>query len=126
MAPIRTLARAGDHILIDVLAPAGLQEAADASGATVHRFPHCSTLGVARRLSKLREKRPKDAILVVTEGLFSMDSDIPEIAALQSLCHRFRATLLVDVGHDLGALGRSGRGTLEEQRMTGKVDVVTG
>ncbi|MEO6388597.1 MAG: pyridoxal phosphate-dependent aminotransferase family protein, partial [Croceibacterium sp.] len=67
-----------------------------------------------------------NGILVVTESLFSMDSDTPDIAGLQDLAHEFNATLVVDVAHDLGNLGPTGRGFLEIQNMVGKVDVVMG
>ena len=45
--------------------------------------------------------------MVVTEGLFSMDSDTPDIAAMQALAREYGATLMVDVAHDLGNLGRT-------------------
>src|SRR6185312_8756267 len=65
-------------------------------------------------------------IMVVTESLFSMDSDTPDLAALQELCHEYRATLLVDVAHDLGCLGKEGRGHIGQQNMLGKIDLVMG
>jgi glycine C-acetyltransferase len=55
-----------------------------------------------------------------------MDSDMPDIAAMQALCDRFNATLLVDCAHDLGALGATGRGKLEDFGMVGKVDILVG
>jgi 7-keto-8-aminopelargonate synthetase-like enzyme len=55
-----------------------------------------------------------------------MDSDYPALEPLQALCHRYGATLLVDVAHDLGALGPGGMGTLGMQDMLGKVDLVMG
>lgn len=78
------LARPGDHILIDVLAHACLQEGAQASGAKVHRFPHLSLDGVKRRRLAIRKDEPAAGILVVTETLFSMDSDTPDLTALQA------------------------------------------
>lgn len=123
---IRALVRPGDHVVIDMLAHACLREAALAATPNVHRFPHLSTDGVARRLSRLRESYPAAGILVVTESLFSMDSDVPDLGALQLLCARHRATLMVDVAHDLGAIGPTGRGALEMQGMLGEVDVVMG
>jgi Aminotransferase class I and II len=77
-------------------------------------------------LTKIRAKDKENGILVVTEGLFSMDSDTPDLAALQALCHEFNATLVVDVAHDLGCLGEDGRGHIGMQNMLGKVDVVMG
>jgi glycine C-acetyltransferase len=55
-----------------------------------------------------------------------MDSDTPDIAALQALAHEYDAILVVDVAHDLGALGPKGRGHIGAQNMIGKVDVVMG
>jgi glycine C-acetyltransferase len=64
--------------------------------------------------------------MVVTEGLFSMDSDTPDLVALQGLCDEFSATLMVDVAHDLGNLGRDGKGFIGDQGMLGKIDLVMG
>ncbi|TCT04374.1 glycine C-acetyltransferase [Aquabacter spiritensis] len=123
---IKTLIRETDHVVIDVLAHACLQEGANAATANVHRFPHLSTDGVEKRLKRIRESDPKAGILVVTETLFSMDSDVPDIAAVQALCRQYDATLLVDCAHDLGALGENGHGVLGSQDMVGKVDILMG
>jgi glycine C-acetyltransferase len=64
--------------------------------------------------------------MVVTEGLFSMDSDTPDLLAFQDLCNEYGATLLVDVAHDLGNLGPDGRGHIGMQDAIGKVDLVMG
>ena len=55
-----------------------------------------------------------------------MDSDTPDLRALQELCREYEATLLVDVAHDLGAMGDGGRGFIGMQGMAGKIDVVMG
>ncbi|MGO4172481.1 aminotransferase class I/II-fold pyridoxal phosphate-dependent enzyme [Bosea sp. TAF32] len=123
---IKTLVRETDHVVIDVLAHACLQEGARAATANVSRFPHLSTDAVEKRLKRIRDSDPRAGILVVTETLFSMDSDIPDIAALQALCRRYDATLLVDCAHDLGALGERGLGVLHAQDMVGKVDILMG
>ncbi|MGL6210732.1 MAG: aminotransferase class I/II-fold pyridoxal phosphate-dependent enzyme [Paracoccaceae bacterium] len=123
---IKALVRPDDHVVIDVLAHACLHEGAAAGTKNVHRIRHLSTEAVEKRLQRLREAHPEAGILVVTEGVFSMDSDSPDLPALQALCHRFGATLLVDVAHDLGALGPGGRGVPAMQGMHGKHDVVMG
>jgi glycine C-acetyltransferase len=123
---ITTLVRPGDHVVIDLLAHACLQEGARNATSNVHRVGHLSTVAVERRLKRIRAADPTAGILVVTESIFSMDSDSPDMAELQALCHAYQATLLVDCAHDLGALGRSGLGVLEEQGMVGQVDVLMG
>ena len=123
---VKTLLRKGDHVIIDALAHACLQEAAVDSGAHVHRHPHLSTAAVERRLKRVKASDNSCGILVVAETLYSMDSDVPDLKHLQELCRSFGATLLVDCAHDLGALGENGKGFLAEQEMWGKVDVLMG
>ncbi|SCW86912.1 Aminotransferase class I and II [Rhizobium mongolense subsp. loessense] len=79
---VKMLAQPGDHIVMDILAHACLQEGAEASGAKIHRFPHLSNEGVERRLKRIRTSEPSSGILVVTGTLFSMDSDSPDIKEL--------------------------------------------
>ena len=64
--------------------------------------------------------------MVITEGLFSMESDAPDLAAFQEACREYGATLLVDVAHDLGAMGPGGGGVMAVQGLVGKVDLVMG
>jgi 7-keto-8-aminopelargonate synthetase-like enzyme len=54
-----------------------------------------------------------------------MDSDSPDLVALQASCREFGATLLVDVAHDLGCLG-DGTGQIGIQGMLGRIDIVMG
>jgi len=123
---IKGLVRSSDYIVMDCLAHACLQEGASAATKNVYLFRHLD-LGSARRwLSDIRAKDTKNGIMVVTEGLFSMESDTPDIAAFAELCREYNATLMVDVAHDLGCLGEDGRGHIGIQNMLGKVDIVMG
>jgi glycine C-acetyltransferase len=124
---IKTLVRgAQDHVVIDMLAHACLQEGARNATPNVHSFRHLSNEGVKRHLERIRRDDLNAGILVVTETVFSMDSDVPDIAELQSLCREYGAILLVDVAHDLGAIGATGRGYLESQGMVGEPDLLMG
>jgi 7-keto-8-aminopelargonate synthetase-like enzyme len=123
---IKGLVRSADHVVMDMLSHSCLQEGAHAATNNIHLFRHLDNEYCRNILTKIRSKDKENGILVVTEGLFSMDSDTPDIAALQSLCHEFNATLVVDVAHDLGSLGDEGRGHIGIQNMLGKVDLVMG
>lgn len=123
---VKGLVRPNDHIVMDVLAHACLQEGAAAATRNVHLFRHNSVDMAREKLAKIRASDTTNGILLVTEGLFSMDSDTPDIEALQELAKEFNATLVVDVAHDLGALGETGQGHIGIQNMIGKVDVVMG
>ena len=123
---IKGLVRPNDHIVMDALSHACLQEGAQAATQNIHLFRHNSIEAVRDKLARIRAKDTENGILVVTESLFSMDSDTPDLAALQELCHEFNATLLVDVAHDLGCIGEDGRGFISMQNMHGKIDIVMG
>jgi glycine C-acetyltransferase len=123
---VKTLVKPNDHVVIDILAHACLQEAARDATQNVHLHSHLNVRAVESRLARIRRDDQTAGILVVTETLFSMDSDVPDIPALQALCHKYNATLLVDCAHDLGSLGQTGRGKLEDFDLVGKVDVLVG
>jgi 7-keto-8-aminopelargonate synthetase-like enzyme len=123
---VKGLVRSSDHVVMDMLSHSCLQEGANAATNNIHLFRHLDNEYCRQILNKIRAKDKQNGILVITEGLFSMDSDTPDLAALQALCHEFNATLVVDVAHDLGCLGKDGRGHIGMQNMLGKVDVVMG
>jgi len=120
------LVRSNDHIVIDQLAHSCLMQGARAATANVRLFRHNDAAELRRKLRRIRDKDTRNAILVVSEGLFSMDSDSPDIAALQDVCSEYAAVLMMDVAHDLGAQGPGGSGQIGLQRMLGKVDLVMG
>jgi len=123
---IRGLIRADDHVVIDGLAHNCLQDGAIAATRNIHLHGHLNLQSVRRHLNRIRARDKENGILVITEALFSMDSDTPDIAAMQDLCREYKATLLVDVAHDLGNIGEDGTGHVGLQSMLGKVDIVMG
>jgi glycine C-acetyltransferase len=120
------LVRSNDHIVIDQLAHACLMQGARAATANVRFFRHNDAAELRRKLRRIRDKDTSNAILVISEGLFSMDSDSPDIAGLQEVCSEYEAVLMMDVAHDLGAQGPGGSGQIGMQGMLGKVDLVMG
>jgi 7-keto-8-aminopelargonate synthetase-like enzyme len=123
---ITALVHARDHVVIDQLAHASLRQGASSATRSVHVHRHLDTDHVRELLAAIRGRDRENGILVVTEGLFSMDSDSPDLPLMQHLCREYGATLLVDVAHDLGALGPGGSGSIGAQGMLGKVDIVMG
>lgn len=123
---ITALVKPDDYVLMDTLSHACLQTGAAAATRNVVRFRHRDNEAVRRHLRKIRSRDAENAVLVVTEGLFSMDSDVPAIEELQAICREWGATLLVDVAHDFGAMGPRGTGSVGAQEMLGRVDLVMG
>lgn len=123
---INGLVRAYDHVVIDQLAHACLQSGAMQATRNIHKFSHNSLSSLKDCLDNARSKDTDAAILVVTESLFSMDADSPDIRSMQELASSYDATFVVDVAHCFGNMGNTGAGVLELQDMLGKVDVVMG
>ncbi|WP_225447016.1 aminotransferase class I/II-fold pyridoxal phosphate-dependent enzyme [Streptacidiphilus sp. PB12-B1b] len=123
---IRSLMNRRDHVLLDRLAHDSLRQGAAASGAAVQFFDHLDNADVRARLHAIRSTDTANAVLVVTEGVFSMDSDTPRLAELLGLCREYDARLLVDVAHDFGAMGQDGTGQLGLQGVLDEVDLVVG
>lgn len=123
---IAGLVRPYDHIVMDKLAHACLQQGAHAATKNVYRTQHRDVDSIREHLERIRREDDHNLILVITEGLFSMDADIPDIAAIQQVCRQFDAVLLVDVAHDFGSMGPGGTGALGMQEILGQVDMVMG
>jgi len=123
---ITGLVRQQDHIVMDRLAHSCLYQGAYAATKNVYRHPNMSVDAVRGLLENIRDKDQRNGIFVISEGLFSMDSETPNIKALQEVCHDYDATLMLDVAHDFGALGENGAGHIGNQGMKGKVDLVMG
>jgi len=102
-----------DLIVADAVIHNSIVEGAKLSGAKRILCPHndLDAFERALRLNRARYRRT----LVVVEGLYGMDGDIPDLAGLIKLKRRYNAWLMVDEAHATGALGRTGRGVAEEQ-----------
>ncbi|QOY93100.1 aminotransferase class I/II-fold pyridoxal phosphate-dependent enzyme [Massilia sp. UMI-21] len=123
---VTALVHSGDHVLIDALAHASLRQGAAAATRNVSVFRHLDCDHLRELLAGIRAVDANGAILVLTEGLFSMDADSPDLPLTQYLCREYGATLLVDVAHDLGSMGPGGSGVIGAQGMLGKIDIVMG
>lgn len=102
----------GDGVLEDRLNHASLLDAGLLSGARLIRYPHADAAAVDAKLEVLA--RDARELLVMTDGVFSMDGDLAPVAQLAEATRRYGAWLVVDDAHGMGILGRNGRGTLEE------------
>ncbi len=102
-----------DLIVSDALIHNSVVEGAKLSGAKRILAAH-GDLDALERALKLNRARHRRA-LIVTEGLYSMDGDMPDLARLVVLKRRYDAWLMVDEAHSIGVLGATGRGVAEEQ-----------
>ena len=95
------------------------------SGATRRSFPHNDLKALEALLASLRSQYRR--VLIVAEGLYSMDGDLPDLPVLVDIKQRYGALLMVDEAHALGVLGPTGRGSAEYHRLSGNdVDIWMG
>lgn len=123
---VQGFVRSDDHVVLDILAHSCLQEGAKAATRNIHYHGHLNLDALTRKLERIRAADTENGILVVTESLFSMHSDTPDLAAMRALCDRFNATLLVDCAHDLGSVGDDGLGHLGLQNAMESADIIIG
>jgi 7-keto-8-aminopelargonate synthetase-like enzyme len=123
---VQGFVRSNDHVVLDILAHSCLQEGAKAATQNIHYHGHLNLDALSRKLERIRATDQQNGILVVTESLFSMHSDTPDLAAMRALCDQFGATLLVDCAHDLGSIGDDGLGHLGLQNAIDSADIIIG
>ncbi|WP_369293498.1 aminotransferase class I/II-fold pyridoxal phosphate-dependent enzyme [Streptomyces sp. TX20-6-3] len=125
-AIITALIGPGDYVLMDALSHSSLQQGARAATRKVQRFNHLDNADLEERLQKIRNRDSDAGILVVTEGLFSMDSDKPQLGEMIEQCRTWGATLLPDSAHDFGSIGPRGQGVAGEQGVLQQLNLVMG
>ncbi len=101
----------GDLILYDSLAHNSLMQGAKLAGCKRLAYNHNDTDSLEKALKKYRDQFKR--VLIVTEGLFSMDGNIPDLPRIIELKKEYGCALLVDEAHSLGTLGATGRGARE-------------
>lgn len=101
-----------DLVIHDALAHNSVVMGATLSGATRRSFPHNDIVALDRILGACRAQYER--VIVVAEGLYSMDGDCCDLAALVEVKTRHGAWLMIDEAHGLGTLGETGRGIFEQ------------
>jgi len=119
-----TLLGPGDTVIVDSGDHASLLDGALISRAKLRAYPH-------NRLDKLEERLQKalvdgGGVMVVVDGVFSMEGDIAPLREIAALCKRFGARLMVDEAHAVGVLGARGAGTAELLGVENEVDLRMG
>src|SRR5580698_9139434 len=122
-ATLSALTEKGDVMICDHNLHASLVEGALRSPARVMRFRHNDLDHFGRCLNNCP---PEDKILVVSEGVFSMEGDLADMRGLVDKAKPYGARIYVDEAHGLGVLGETGAGAAEHLGVLDEVDIVMG
>jgi serine palmitoyltransferase len=130
---IPSLVDRGDLILSDELNHTSIVNGARASGAAIRIFRHNdvqhleSVLREAVVMGQPRTRRPWKKILVIVEGIFSMEGEYSDLRNAVRVCKRYGAYVYVDEAHSIGAMGQTGRGITEYTGTdTADIDIMMG
>src|SRR5258706_3990412 len=129
---IPTITGEADLIVSDALNHASIIDGMRLSKAPRKVFPHKDVAALREILREAAEKGGPDGsgpyrlILVVTDGVFSMDGDIAPLPGIVEAAEEVGAAVYVDDAHASGVLGRDGRGSVDQFGLHGRVAVQVG
>jgi glycine C-acetyltransferase len=129
---IPTITGEEDLIVSDALNHASIIDGMRLSKAPRKIYPHGDVEGLRQVLREAREQgrdghgEPHRLILVVTDGVFSMDGDIAPLPGIVEAAEEAGAAVFVDDAHASGVLGRNGRGSVDHFGLHGRVAIQVG
>ncbi|CAA0210328.1 8-amino-7-oxononanoate synthase [Tenacibaculum maritimum] len=105
----------GDIILYDELIHASIRDGIRLSNAKSYKFKHNDLKGLENKITSFSSvlKEGEKEIYVVTEAVFSMDGDLPNLTKMTALCNKNNVHLIVDEAHSLGVFGNNGCGLVQ-------------
>ena len=121
---IGTILGPGDTVICDSADHASILDGCKLSGAKLRPFRHNRMEKLERMLARAVDDG--GGVMVVVDGVFSMEGDLCELPAIVELCQRFGARLMVDEAHAVGVLGERGAGTCELFGLEDSVDLRMG
>ena len=115
------LMRSGDLIVADQYAHASVVDGMILSKAKSRFFRHNRVDDLERKIKGFNGKK-----LVIVEGVYSMDGDVPPLGDILEVCRRHGARLMIDEAHSAFVYGETGRGVVEDQGFDAEVDIHLG
>lgn len=120
-----TLLGADDAIISDALNHASIIDGVRLCKAKRYRYGNNDMLELEAQLQKAQADGAQ-TILIATDGVFSMDGVIADLANICDLADKYDALVMVDDCHATGFVGEQGRGSHEYCNVMGRVDIITG
>lgn len=126
LGAISALVGKGDYVLIDRANHASIIDACRLSFGETIKYKHNDMEDLDRIIRNIKENKPDASILVVSDGVFSMEGDIVDIPNLVKVKEKYGVRIFIDDAHGIGVLGKGGRGVCEYYGLLDKVDLIMG
>jgi 8-amino-7-oxononanoate synthase len=123
LGTISSLVRRNDVVILDKFDHASIIDGCRLSFGQVTKFKHNDMQDLERVLSNTSDKV---GMLIIVDGIFSMEGDITPLPDVVALAQKYGARVMVDDAHSVGVLGEGGRGTAEHFHMEDEVDMIMG
>lgn len=114
-----------DAIISDSLNHASIIDGVRLCKAARYRYENNNMEELEARLKEANENGARFKI-IVTDGVFSMDGIVASLDKICDLADKYDALVMIDECHATGFIGKTGRGTLEEKGVLGRIDIITG
>ena len=111
----------GDIILYDEYSHASIRDGLKMSLANNYKFQHNNIEDLESKLKRFSSKENESEIYIVTESVFSMDGDMPDLIRIVELAEEYNARLIVDEAHATGVIGEKGQGLVQKLKLESKV-----
>jgi glycine C-acetyltransferase len=117
------LLTAEDAIISDSLNHASIIDGVRLCKAQRYRYKNADMEDLEQQLKEAQAQRFR---IIVTDGVFSMDGNVPPVDRICELAEKYDAMVMVDECHSAGVVGETGRGVTELYNIRGQVDIITG
>jgi len=121
----------GDIILYDELIHASIRDGIQLSNAKAYKFKHNDIIHLEKQIASVRElsnsketlnedslqsksRTQKSNVFIITESVFSMDGDSPDLVTMTKIANQYNTYLIVDEAHALGVFGSQGKGLVQQ------------
>ncbi len=112
-----------DAIISDALNHASIIDGVRLCKAQRFRYENADMADLEKQLQLTKDLRFR---LIVTDGVFSMDGNVPPLDRIVELANKYNAMVMVDESHSAGVVGKTGRGVTELFNIEGKIEIITG
>jgi len=126
LGTISCLVGKGDTIVADRSNHASIVDGCRLSFGKLVKFAHNDMEDLERVVKNVRETNGKGGVLIVADGVFSMEGDIIKLPELVKVAQKYGCRVMIDDAHSVGVLGENGRGTASHFGLDDQVDITMG